>query len=237
MPPQVQKKTGDLATVSVGGPGIFITGTTTANSPAVTSATFTPAGGSATPISTTAGGLAVGMPIIGPGIPNGTTILTVGAGTLTLSNNSATATAGGLFAANQQQVLGLRKWSIDIKLATPDASTTDDFGWKSSLPSAKEWSGKATFTYLQNDPSQGTNLRTLITSLVNVPQRWNFYVDPIAADDCYYGSCYIDSLSFGAGAGEVVTYEVSFKGNGAIFEGQEAIPVISNTVTGLQAVD
>jgi hypothetical protein len=222
-----KKLTGDLAQTSVGGTVASITASTTSGSAVL---------GSPSSIV----GLAAGQSIAGAGIPALATILSVIAGVVTLSA-AATATASGValtVTIAETQVIGLMDWTVDYKLKTADATTTDDAAWESSLPSSGSWTAKAKYVYLMGDPSQSTNVRGTIALAQRAPVKWNFFPDPVSGDDAYTGLAYIDGISFSAGVGKIVGMDVSLKGTGPLTVVAQLAPVANPaTFLNLQAED
>jgi hypothetical protein len=222
-----KKLTGDLAQTSVGGTVLSITGNTTSGSAII-----------GTP--STIVGLAAGQAFTGAGIPALTTILSLTSGVLTLSAN-ATATASAVtftVSTTEQQVIGLMDWNISFKLKTADATTTDDAEWESSLPSSGSWSVKAKYVYLMGDPSQMAQIRATLAATTRVPQRWNFFANPLTGDDSFSGLAYIDGIDWTAGVGKIVGQDVSLKGTGPLAIIAQTAPVANPaTLTDLQAED
>jgi hypothetical protein len=217
-----KKLTGDLAQTSVGAP-VTVTGTTTSASTSVTA------------VSSIAG-LAVGQAISGTGIASATTIAAVSGSTITLS---AAATASGtvsLTVAAEVQVIGLSEWTIDFKLKTADATTTDDSAWESSLPSTKSWTAKAKYIYLEGDPSQIAQIRAVLAQTPSVAMKWNFFPDPVNGDDGFSGMAFIDGITWNSGIGKIVGQDVSLKGTGPLTTITQAAPIPNAaTLTDLQA--
>lgn len=223
----IKKLTGDLAQTSVGQAPTTITASTTSASAVLGS-----------PSSTTL--LVAGAPISGAGIPANTTVLSNSGGVVTMSAN-ATATASGVtitIGLGETQVIGLQDWEISYKLKTADATTTDDSGWESSLPSTASWTGTAKFVYLMGDPSQNVNIRGELAVTIRTPKKWNFFPDPSSGDDAYTGMAYIDGIKWTAGVGKIVGQDVTFKGTGPLTIVTQLAPVVvTNTITGVQAED
>lgn len=220
-----KKLTGDLAQTSVGAPIVFTANTTSASAVL----------GSPSSIA----GLLAGQSITGTGIPANTTILSIVSGTVTLSANAtATASTVTLTANAEQQVIGLVEWSIDFKLKTADATTTDDSAWESSLPSSKSWTAKAKYIYLEGDPSQIAQIRAALSQTPSVPLMWNFFPDPVTGDDGFKGMAYIDGITWSAGVGKIVGQDVSLKGTGPLTAITQLAPIANAaTITDLQAED
>ncbi len=219
-----KKLVGDLAQTSVGS-NITFTGTTAVGSPNVTA------------VSSIAGLLAASLPapVTGTGIPAGTTILSASGSTVVLSANATAAGTVTLTAETEQQVVGLMSWDITVDLDAPDATTTDDAAWKSSLPSAKGWTATSKYCYYDGDPSQQAN----ILSTINAPgqvYKWNFFFDAVNSDQAYTGNAFISSIKFGAGTGKVIGLDVTLKGSGPLTQTTQTAPVANPlTNTGLQA--
>jgi hypothetical protein len=222
-----KKLTGDLAQTSVGGTITSITANTTSASAVLASVSSLV-------------GLVAGQFITGAGIPALTTILSIIAGVVTLSA-AASATAAGValtVGTVEVQVIGLMDWTLDFKLKTADATTTDDAEWESSLPSSGSWSAKAKYVYLMGDPSQMAQIRATLAATVRVPVRWNFFANPLTGDDSFTGMAYIDSISWTAGVGKIVGQDVSLKGTGPLAIVAQLAPVPNTaTLTDLQAED
>jgi len=185
-------------------------------------------------------GVAPGQFVTGAGIPALTTILSIIAGVVTLSA-AASATASGVtltVGSVEVQVIGLMDWTLDFKLKTADATTTDDAEWESSLPSSGSWSAKAKYVYLMGDPSQMAQIRATLAATVRVPVRWNFFANIVTGDDSFTGMAYIDSISWTAGVGKIVGQDVSLKGTGPLAIIAQLAPVPNTaTLTDLQAED
>ena len=127
------------------------------------------------------------------------------------------------------------EWTIDVKLKTPDATTTDDAAWESSLPSSKSWTAKANYCFYDGDPSQQAAILATINSPGQVSQ-WNFFPDAKNSDVAFTGEAYVDSISFTAGVGKIVGLDVTLKGTGPLNQTVQIAPVANpNTNTGQQA--
>jgi hypothetical protein len=218
-----KKLTGDLAQTSVGAPPISITGTT-ALSTAISAVSSIV-------------GLANGLPISGAGIPPGDTIAAFAAGSITLASAATiAATLVALTVGGQTQVIGLQEWSIDFKLKTADATTTDDSAWESSLPSSASWTATAKYVYLMGDPSQIAQIRATLAANPRTPVLWNFFADDVSGDDSFQGMAYIDGIKWAAGVGKIVGQDVSLKGTGPLSIIAQIAPVANPaTITGEQA--
>lgn len=222
-----KKLTGDLAQTSVGGLTTVFTANTTTASAILASPS-------------SVAGLVAGSPITGTGIPALDTILSIVGSVVTLSA-AATATATGVTLTAktvEQQVIGLKNWSIAFKLKTADATTTDDSAWESSLPSSKSWTAKADYVYLMGDPSQIAQIRAALTQTPSVPLPWNFFADPATGDDSFQGLAYIDGIDWDAGVGKIVGQNVTLKGTGPLTILAQTAPVPNTaTLLDLQAED
>jgi hypothetical protein len=222
-----KKLTGDLAQTSVGTTPTTITASTTSGSAVLGS-----------PSSTT--GLVAGAPLSGAGVPANTTVLSNSGGVVTMSAN-ATATASGVtitVGSGEVQVIGLMEWTIDFKLKTADATTTDDAAWESSLPSSASWTATAKYVYLMGDTSQSTYVRGTIGLAQRTPAKWNFFADPASGDDAHTGLAYIDGIKFAAGVGKIVGMDVTLKGTGPLTIVAQTTPVPNAaTIENLQAED
>jgi hypothetical protein len=222
-----KKLTGDLAQTSVGGTILTFTANTTSGTAALSS-----------PSSVV--GLAAAQLITGAGIPALDTIASVIGGVVTLAV-APTATAVGVtltVATTEQQVIGLMDWSLNFKLKTADATTTDDAEWESSLPSSGSWSAKAKYVYLMGDPSQMAQIRATLAATTRVPVRWNFFANPNTGDDSFTGMAYIDGIDWTAGVGKIVAQDVSLKGTGPLSIVAQTAPVANPaTLLNLQGED
>lgn len=217
----IKKLVGDLAQTSVGA-NITFTGTTTSGSANLTAVSSTT-------------GLAAGQVITGAGIPANTTILSISGSTVTMSANATASGSGTVISETEQQVIGLMEWTIEVKLKTPDATTTDDAAWESSLPSSKSWTAKAKYCFYDGDPSQQTNILATINAPGTVT-RWNFFLDAVNSDVAFYGNAFVESISFGGGTGKIVGLDISLKGSGPLVQTTQTAPVPNTTTnTGQQA--
>ena len=222
-----KKLLGDLAQTSVS-VSIAFNGTLTTGSTSVTG------------VSSTAG-LSIGLPVTGTGVAANTTIAAIPTpgtnGVITLSTAAtASGAATALTAAGEQQVICLAEWTLDWKRKTPDATTTDDGEYESSVASTKSWSVKAKYMFCDGDPSQAGNILAFIDTTQVDYLTWNFFPTISSGRLAFQGTAIVDGITMGTGIGKVVGLDVSLKGTGPLTRMTQIAPVTTTTTaTGQQA--
>src|SRR5579871_1883211 len=116
---------------------------------------------------------------------------------------------------SQTQVIGLQEWTIDRKLKTVDATTTDDAGDEYSLPSTRSWTATAKYVYIDADTSQATNILNAISSSQGAVQ-WNFFPDAVLARGAWSGKAFVDSYKLAGGIGKAFAIDITLKGVGPL---------------------
>lgn len=220
--PPPKKIIGDLAQTSVS-EEIQFSGTTSATT-------------GVTGIASTAN-LEVGMPISGAGIPDGTTIAAIPSGTTLTLSQAATASATiTLTVIDEEQVISLGEWTIDVKRKTVDATDTDSGAWEEALGSTKSWSGKSKYLFVDGDESQADQIFSMIDDLEADAATWNFFPTVASGRAVWQGEAIIDGITLAGGVGKLFGLDVSLKGTGPLRRLTQSTPVANaNTITGEQA--
>src|SRR6266852_4013949 len=91
---------------------------------------------------------------------------------------------------SQTQVIGLQEWTIDRKLKTVDATTTDDGGDETSLTSTRSWTASAKYVYIDADPTQAAQILNAISSTQGATQ-WNFFPDAVLGRGAWSGKAFV----------------------------------------------
>jgi hypothetical protein len=220
--PPPKKIIGDLAQTSVS-EEIQFSGTTSATT-------------GVTGIASTAN-LSIGMPISGAGIPDGTTIAAIPSGTTLTLSQAATASATiTLTVIDEEQVISLGEWTIDVKRKTVDATDTDSGAWEEALGSTKSWSGKSKYLFVDGDESQADQIFSMIDDLEADAATWNFFPTVASGRAVWQGEAIIDGITLAGGVGKLFGLDVSLKGTGPLRRLTQSTPVANaNTITGEQA--
>jgi len=124
----------------------------------------------------------------------------------------------------ETQVIGLQEWTIDRKLKTLDATTTDSGGDEVSLPSTRSWTASAKYVYLDADPSQAAQILNAIANAQTAVQ-WNFFPDAVLGRGAWKGLAFVDSYKLAGGVGKVFGVDITLKGTGPLTFTTQIAPV------------
>ena len=130
-----------------------------------------------------------------------------------LTGDLAQASVGAT--GSEVQTLGLTDWEIDFKVKKVEATTTDDQGVETSLPSTRSWTATAKYAYLDQDTSQATEILNAIIAN-QTPLQWNFFPTVALGRGAWKGSAYLTGCKISAGVGKLVALDVTLQGVGTL---------------------
>jgi len=103
--------------------------------------------------------------------------------------------------------------TLNINAEMIDATTKSSSGWKDVLPGLRDWSvdGEG---FVAFDATEG--VEESITDLTNRTQVTLKFSTEVTGDSRWTGSAYVSSISINAPLEDVVSYSLSFTGDGAL---------------------
>ena len=105
--------------------------------------------------------------------------------------------------------------TLNVNAEMIDATTKSSAGWKDVLPGLKDWSIDAE-GIVAWDATEGVSQAFAdITGRTQVTVKFSMEV---TGDKRYTGTAYVSTLSMSAPLEDVITYSLSFAGDGAITE-------------------
>ena len=108
-------------------------------------------------------------------------------------------------------------FSLEVNKEEIDVTTLDSGGWKRIIGGMKSWSASTDALVTRGTVVGETNYHALMLELFNSDTPAEIIITTATAGDYYYkGNALITGLSESGSTGEVLTYSISFSGDGAL---------------------
>jgi len=105
--------------------------------------------------------------------------------------------------------------TLNLSMATRDASNKDSSGWKDVLEGLREWTIDGDFLQAEDAAYGYDDLFALINGRTSVTLK---FMSNVSGDKYYQGTAYLTSLSREAPLEDNVSGSFSFEGSGALSE-------------------